>query len=249
MRIVGTSTALVLLFGFMVGSPAPSEAARRGSQLTVTMQWAPGLTDTWTLRCDPVGGTHPNRARACALLDSLAAPFSDSPAGMACTMLYSGPERARVVGRWRGARVDAVFDRTDGCASARWRTYRALFTEPGMVTVLGRVDLGPTCPVQRPGENCETIGAPATVVATSGARHRTVRSGVDGFSLRLHRAVWTLSADVGMSCAAVVADARRGHEPPFVSISCDTGIRAGAKLSMAGGAQGLPQGADEHLGQ
>ena len=231
--------AWFLLLGFMVGLSGPSEAAGGGTQLTVTVKWAPGLTDRWTLQCDPVGGTHPNRARACALLDSLAAPFSDAPTGVACTMQYSGPERASVVGQWRGEQVDTAFDRTDGCATARWRTYRPLLTEPGMVTVRGRVDLGPTCPVQRPDENCETIGAPATVSATSGARHRTVRSGVDGFSLRLHRAVWTLSADVGMSCPEVSADARQGHRPPFIIISCDTGIRAGAKQPPAGGAQGL----------
>ena len=219
-------TASVVLLVSMLGPSGPAQAARRMSALTVTMSWAPGLTDTWTLQCDPVGGTHPNRFRACALLGSLAAPFADAPTGIACTMTIPGPERAHIVGRWHGEPVDAAFDRTDGCATAHWRDYRALLTEPGIVTVRGRVDLGPTCPVQRPGENCQIVGAPATVSATSGAILRHVRSGADGFSLRLPRGTWTFTADAGMSCPMVTADARPGHRPPPVVISCDTGIRA-----------------------
>ena len=223
---LGASTALAIGLLLVLGSTGSSEAATRTSRLTVTVHWAPGLTDAWTLTCDPVGGTHPNSLDACALLDSLAAPFAPQPKGMACTMVYSGPERARVVGQWRGRPVDARFARNDGCATARWRTYRALLMDPGTVTVQGRVDLGPTCPVQRPGENCEINGAPATVTATSGTRQRTVRSGPEGFSIRLTRAVWTLTADAGMNCPSVITDTRRGHTSSPVIISCDTGIRA-----------------------
>ncbi|MDO8732757.1 MAG: SSI family serine proteinase inhibitor [Actinomycetota bacterium] len=224
-RIVNTSAAAVVLLASMIGSSGPSDAARPTSLLTVTMNWAPELLESWTLQCDPVGGTHPNRFRACALLDSLAAPFAVSPTGMACTMIYSGPERARVVGQWQGEPVAATFTRADGCATARWRTYQALLTDPGMLTVRGRVDLAPTCPVQRPGENCQIVGASAIVSAISGSRHRTVRSGADGFTLRLTRALWTFTADAGMSCPSVIADARIGHKPRLVVISCDTGIR------------------------
>jgi hypothetical protein len=225
-RTVGIATIVIVILTSVIGWSGPSEAAGRTRMLTVTVKWAPGLADTWTLQCDPVGGTHPNRIRACAFLDSRDAPFADPPNGMACTMIFSGPERAHVVGQWMGEPVDSRFDRTDGCATERWRTYRALLTEPGVVTVHGRVDLGPTCPVQRPGENCQTTGASANVTARSGARHLTVPSGADGFSVRLPRGIWTLTADAGMSCPDVVADARPGHQPPRIVISCDTGIRA-----------------------
>jgi len=219
------SMGLVVALGFLVGPPGAAFATDPGSSLTVTMRWAPGLTDTWTLRCDPVGGTHPNRVRACALLGSLKTPFTASPTGIACTMIYSGPERAHVVGQWRGAPVDTTFDRTDGCATVRWRQYRELLTDPGTVTLRGHVNLGPTCPVQRPGDNCETVGATATVTATSGARHRTVRSGANGFALRVPRAMWTLTADAGMACDTVVVDARTSKNLAPTLISCDTGIR------------------------
>lgn len=217
---------IALGLGWMIGAPVPSQAASGASRLTVTVTWAPGLTDRWTLKCDPVGGSHPNRSRACRMLDSLDAPFAAAPAGMACTMVYSGPERARVVGTWQGESVDARFSRTDGCATARWQTYQALFMEPGFVTVGGRVDLGPTCPVQRPDETCEIVGADATVSATSGPRRRTVSSGADGFTIRVPRGVWTFTADAGMSCPEIVVDARRGHATAPVVVSCDTGIRA-----------------------
>jgi hypothetical protein len=219
------SVALALGVLLIVGSAGPAEATGGGSSLKVTVTWAPGLTDTWSLQCDPVGGNHPNRARACDLLNGLATPFSTTPTGMACSMIYAGPERARVTGRWRGGPVDARFARNDGCAAAKWRTYQALFTEPGVVTVRGRVDLGPTCPVQRPDENCTIVGAPATVTATSGARHRIATSGADGFALRLPRARWKFTADAGMHCPSVDVDAHRGQLPPPMVISCDTGIR------------------------
>lgn len=223
-RVVAAAAAALGLLA-MFGTSTSAEAAGGSSALKVTVSWSPGLTDTWTLTCDPVGGSHPNRVRACAFLDRLAAPFATPPTGLACTMIYSGPERARVVGTWRGKRVDTRFARNDGCATARWQKYAALFTERGVVTVRGRVDLGPTCPVQRPGDNCEIVGAPATVTATSGARQRVIPSGVDGFAARLPRAVWTFTADAGMSCPEVMADARQGHTPPPIVISCDTGIR------------------------
>jgi hypothetical protein len=80
--------------------------------------------------------------------------------------------------------------------------------------------------VQRPDENGEIVGADATVAATSGSRIRTTGSGPDGFSMRVPRALWTFTADAGMSCPEVVVDARRGHAPLPIVIACDTGIRA-----------------------
>jgi hypothetical protein len=210
-------------------TPVPAAAATRAgtgpSHLTVRVTWAPGASATWTLRCDPVGGTHPNAKRACATLAGIDRPFSNAPTGLACTMVYSGPETARVTGRWQGARVSKGFSRNDGCQTALWAQYRALFTDPSSVIVHGRVDLGPTCPVQRPGEPCEVIGAPATVTAASGPRRRETSSGADGFALRLPRRVWSITADAGMHCPSVRVDLRSSRLPADVIIGCDTGIR------------------------
>lgn len=223
---------LAALLGLMgAASSTPAMAVGSPSQLTVTVTWGPGVSSTWTLTCDPVGGTHPGRARACAMLESLDQPFAALPTGLACTMIYSGPETARVVGRWAGRPVDRSFSRTNGCETARWHQYRALLTAPGIRTVRGRVDLGPTCPVERPGESCTTVGAPATVTATSGALRRTARSGVEGFTLRLPRGVWRLNADAGMSCATLRIDTRSGAPRLPVVIACDTGIRERRQMS------------------
>ncbi len=216
----------LLVITFLPASSAM--AAGSDSSLSVRISWGGGRTDAWTLTCDPVGGTHPNRAAACAFLDGLAKPFSRKPTGVMCTMIYSGPETARVTGSWRGRPVNAAFARNDGCQTARWNEYRSLFTNPRPVAVRGRVDLGPTCPVERPGDTCTTTGAPATVSATSGSRVRTTTSGAQGFVLRLPRGIWELTADAGMHCPVVRLDLRGGQRPTPVVISCDTGIRTAA---------------------
>jgi hypothetical protein len=218
------TVALAVVAGVPVSAATTSDTSE--SSLKVTISWGPGTRQVWTLRCDPPGGTHPAPVRACASLERMADPFSNLPTGVACSMIYSGPERARVVGRWKGVSVDTTFARTNGCETARWRQYRALLTDPGSVSVRGSVHLGPTCPVQRPGENCEIDGAPARVTANSAALERSTVSGVDGFLLRLPRARWTITADAGMHCDSVIVDTRRALQPIPLVISCDTGIRA-----------------------
>jgi Subtilisin inhibitor-like len=87
---------------------------------------------TYTLTCVPVGGTLPQRASACARLAMLKAPFAPTPANVACTQIYGGPQEALVTGRLRGRLVHADFDRKNGCEIARWRRVGFLF--PGTVS-------------------------------------------------------------------------------------------------------------------
>jgi len=218
-------TAIFMALAGSAVLAVPANAANGPSSLTVTVHWGPRENAAWTLTCDPVGGTHPNRTRACAFLDGLPDAFSTKPTGLMCTMIYSGPERAHVVGNWKGTPVDAAFARNDGCATAKWAEYLPLFTDPAVVPVSGRVDLGPTCPVQQPGQVCETLGAPATVTATSGTRHRTTKANAQGFLMRLPRGVWHVTADAGMHCPTVRVDLRKGRAPKPIVIACDTGIR------------------------
>jgi hypothetical protein len=90
----------------------------------------------WTLRCAPVGGTLPHRATACRRLAALKKPFAPTPANVACTEIYGGPQVALVTGRFRGRPVRAHFDRKDGCEIARWQRVGFLF--PGVVAATGR---------------------------------------------------------------------------------------------------------------
>ncbi|MGH2804072.1 MAG: SSI family serine proteinase inhibitor, partial [Thermoleophilaceae bacterium] len=47
-----------------------------------------------------------------------------------CTSIYGGPAVARVTGTIAGERVDARFNRRDGCEIARWDRNRALLGRP-----------------------------------------------------------------------------------------------------------------------
>jgi hypothetical protein len=85
----------------------------------------------YTLKCAPVGGTLPKRAAACTKLMHTVRPFAPTPAGMACTMIYGGPQEALVTGRFRGKLVRAHFSRKDGCELGRWNRVGFLF--PGAV--------------------------------------------------------------------------------------------------------------------
>ncbi len=82
------------------------------------------LDREYRLECDPAGGDHPQRERACARLDQLAAegkdPFAPVSQRQICTMQHGGPATARITGIWRGHKVDATFRRTDGCEISRW---------------------------------------------------------------------------------------------------------------------------------
>lgn len=108
---------------------AGSAAAQSSTDLRVTV-WPDGKgngSKTWTLRCAPLAGTLPNRARACRTLATLRAPFAPVPSGAVCTDINGGPAVARVSGTFRGRRVNALFNRSDGCEIARWDRVRVLF--------------------------------------------------------------------------------------------------------------------------
>lgn len=70
------------------------------------------------------GGSHPDAREACGRLDRRTTwgtdPFAPVGSGTVCTMQYGGPATAHVTGTWAGRRVDARFDRGNGCEIARW---------------------------------------------------------------------------------------------------------------------------------
>jgi subtilisin inhibitor-like len=76
---------------------------------------------TWTLRCDPIGGTLSRPSVACRRLETLGVKlFRPVPRGAVCTEVYGGPQVARVIGTVEGERVWAKFSRTNGCQIDRW---------------------------------------------------------------------------------------------------------------------------------
>jgi hypothetical protein len=83
---------------------------------------------SYTLRCNPLGGTLPKRAEACRKLARMSRPFAPVPKDVACIQLYGGPQEALVTGRFRGHAVRARFNRKDGCEISRWNRVRFLFS-------------------------------------------------------------------------------------------------------------------------
>ncbi len=123
-------TALGLSALLLLGAPAPALATTDSPRISlrIAVDSGDGVWQRSTLKCDPVGGTHPRPARTCAaLLRAGRGVFAPVPADVMCTQQYGGPERARVVGTWRGRAVNASFERTDGCEIARWDRAAMLF--------------------------------------------------------------------------------------------------------------------------
>ena len=113
--LIGLLVALALGCG-------SAESANGSTSLTVTV-WPEGRgagRTTWTLRCDPPRGTHPRRAAACTALARAKTPFAPVAETAICTQIYGGPDEALVRGTYRGRRVSARFERTDGCQITRW---------------------------------------------------------------------------------------------------------------------------------
>jgi hypothetical protein len=86
-----------------------------------------GPSHSWMLRCDPIGGTLPRAAVACARIDGKPELFAPVPPGSVCTEIYGGPAVARVTGKLGRRKLWATFRRRDGCEIARWEKLAFLF--------------------------------------------------------------------------------------------------------------------------
>jgi len=122
----GRIAAVVAAAGLVLSGTA---VAQSSTDLRITV-WPDGKgngSTTWTVRCNPLGGTLPSRARACRTLAALKSPFAPVLRGTMCTDVNGGPAVAYVRGTFRGRRVAAWFNRSDGCEIDRWNRVRILF--------------------------------------------------------------------------------------------------------------------------
>ncbi len=118
----------VVMAAACAGGASPAPASKTDLQIEVWPQGTDkGGSQSWTLRCDPAGGTLPNADAACRALDALKDPFAPVPKDAMCTQIYGGPAVARVTGTFRDQRIDTTFRRTDGCQVDRWEKHRFLF--------------------------------------------------------------------------------------------------------------------------
>ncbi len=123
---------LLIAAALLAGCSGSGGARDISSRLRMTV-WPMGVrhvSQTWTLRCNPLGGTLPHGDRACYELAVGRELFAAVSGGRTCTQVYGGPAVAEVHGRVRGEAVGGRFTRTDGCEIARWDRVRFLF--PGV---------------------------------------------------------------------------------------------------------------------
>ena len=108
------------------------EGADVGAAIALTVTVWPngesGDSSTWTLRCDPTGGDHPDPDAACAALTAVAHPFGPLPPPRRCAEIPGGDEDVAVIeGEYRGRRVRSRFSRETACVSPRWDRIAPVF--------------------------------------------------------------------------------------------------------------------------
>ncbi len=107
---------------------ATGAAATSSVTVLKVTHWPKGADESvrksWTLRCDPAGGTVAQPRIACSkLADSGRKLFAPVPRSAICTEIYGGPDFARIVGIVDGRRVWATFNLTNGCHIDRWSRF------------------------------------------------------------------------------------------------------------------------------
>ena len=122
------ATACGTLHASSAASPAGAAAARPAAVSLVIKVTGPGAPPRrWTLRCDPVGGTHPDAAKACRVLLHAKNPFAPMPREPMCPANAIGARTATVTGAWFGHPVDATFIQS-GCGLPRWTKISQIFS-------------------------------------------------------------------------------------------------------------------------
>lgn len=120
-------------FALAVVAAVPASAAcptDSWDRVAITVSDGYGTTHHYALRCRPPRGTHPEPRAACRQLAALHGPLGPMPRGQMCSMIYGGPQTARVAGYWHGVRVDQNYDRVNGCEIARWRQMEPVLPAP-----------------------------------------------------------------------------------------------------------------------
>ena len=125
--------AFLLCLSTLVAGCAGPSAGTGDSNLTVVYDAGRGgAVTTWTLTCDPIGGSHPEAEAACeALTQNAASALPAVPADRICTQSIGGPQTASVTGRWNDADVESRFTLANGCEITRWQALTGLLPVVG----------------------------------------------------------------------------------------------------------------------
>jgi len=113
-------------------TPTPTTTTAADDALRIVVRSAAGAASTWRLSCSPPGGSHPDPAKACQVLDENgASALPRVPAGRQCAQVYAGPETATITGTWQGRPVTSRLSRTNSCESGRWKALEGLLPKGG----------------------------------------------------------------------------------------------------------------------
>jgi hypothetical protein len=127
-----TGLAFALAVAVLGASSGVAASAPTSLRITYWEDGTKAVSTVWTIRCNPPGGTLPRPRLACRKLSRGGAKlFAPIPPNTACTEIWGGPQRARVVGTVAGKPVRAVFTRTNGCEIARWNALAPWLLPPG----------------------------------------------------------------------------------------------------------------------
>lgn len=121
-------TALTTLLLSGCGGGGGSADSAIDLRLTLWPDGDAGDSTTWTLRCDPVGGDHPDPTAACASLTAVADPFGPVAPPERCAEIPGGEDDVAVLeGDFRGRRVHSRFTRESACVAGRWNRIAPVF--------------------------------------------------------------------------------------------------------------------------
>ena len=84
---------------------AMAAPAHPGAELTLTLHYDSASSSAVTLRCQPPGGTHPQRGRACRSLTAAGGDFGKLPKESGLCPLIWAPVTATATGQWHGEPV------------------------------------------------------------------------------------------------------------------------------------------------
>ena len=129
--LVAVVAAGVAIFSHFVGDDV---SEHRADTLRIEVRTdASAAAKVMTLQCDPLGGNHPDGAAACAALDKAGlTAFDATPKDQACTMIYGGPQTAKVTGTYKNVKVNSTFTRSNGCEIDRWDSLGTAFFDVPM---------------------------------------------------------------------------------------------------------------------
>lgn len=121
---------LLVVMLLAIGLPSCLGSPGETQMLTITYDDGKGSTEEWTLECEPPGGSHPDPEAACRALEEHGADaLPPVPKDQPCTMIYGGPQTARVAGTWHGQEIDASLSRVNGCEIGRWKALAGMLPE------------------------------------------------------------------------------------------------------------------------